>query len=158
MKLRRSAHAVYETLYHIVWIPKYRKAILVNEVGSRVEEMLREIAVSYDVDIVELHVAEDHVPLFCSFAPRESIAQVVGRFKSLTAKAVYKEFPAVRRKLWGGGRVLGTGLLRAHCRGRDYRSNCTTLYPASCRSSGKRWTTRLLARLVHRRPHPSGVG
>ncbi len=31
-----------------------------------------------------------------------AISQVVGRLKSLSARAVFKEFPWVRRTLWGG--------------------------------------------------------
>ena len=44
----------------------------------------------------------DHVHIFCSFPPRYAISQVVGRRKSLSARAVFKEFPWVKRKRWGG--------------------------------------------------------
>ena len=36
-------------------------------------------------------------PLSCN-----SIAQVVTRFKSLSVRAIFREFPQVKRKLWGG--------------------------------------------------------
>jgi len=32
MKLRKSAHTVYKTQYHIVWITRYRRKILVKGV------------------------------------------------------------------------------------------------------------------------------
>ena len=31
--LRRSKHAVYDLKYHFVWIPKYRKGLLTEEVA-----------------------------------------------------------------------------------------------------------------------------
>ncbi len=49
MVFRRSAHAAYDTAYHLVWSPKYRKRILNGEVGARVEEMFKEIAEAYDI-------------------------------------------------------------------------------------------------------------
>lgn len=102
MVFRRAAHASYDTAYHLVWSPKYRKRILEGALATRVEQMFKEIADSYDITIDEMEVSPDHVHLFCSFPPRYSIAQVVGMFKSLSARAVFREFPQVKHKLWGG--------------------------------------------------------
>jgi putative transposase len=49
-----------------------------------------------------MEISLDHVHIFCSFPPRYSIAQVVTRFKSLSARAIFQEFPFVKRRLWGG--------------------------------------------------------
>jgi REP element-mobilizing transposase RayT len=35
---RRAAHAAYDTAYHLVWSPKYRKHILEDEMAARVGE------------------------------------------------------------------------------------------------------------------------
>ena len=102
MVWRRSAHAAYDTAYHLVWTPKYRKRILEGALGARVEEMFREIGEARDITIDELEVSPDHVHIFCSFPPRYAIAEVVSMLKSLSARAVFREFPQVKRKLWGG--------------------------------------------------------
>src|SRR5918912_721634 len=102
MVWRRPAHAAYDTAYHLVWTPKYRKRILEGALAARVEEMFGEIADSYDITIDEMEVSPDHVHIFCSFPPRYSIAQVIGMFKSLSARAIFREFPRVKRQLWGG--------------------------------------------------------
>ena len=102
MVWRRTAHAAYDTAYHLVWSPKYRKRILEGALAARVEEMFKEIAEVYDITIDEMEVSPDHVHLFCSFPPRYSIAQVVMRFKSLSARAIFREYPQVKRQLWGG--------------------------------------------------------
>ena len=70
--------------------------------AKRVEELFREIAQAHDVTIEELEVSVDHVHIFCSFPPRYSISQVVGRLKSESARTVFREFPWVKRQLWGG--------------------------------------------------------
>jgi len=102
MVLRRTPHAVYDTLSHLVWSPKYRRDVLQGEIQQRVRELFVDIAEQYDITIEEMEVSPDHVHLFCSFPPRDSIAQVVTRFKSLSARAIFREFPRVKRRLWGG--------------------------------------------------------
>lgn len=102
MALKRTSHTVYETKYHLVWAPKYRKWILRGDIQKRVEELFREIAEQHDVEIDTLEVAEDHVHLFVSFPPRMSISSVVGKLKSITASVIFREYPEVKRELWGG--------------------------------------------------------
>lgn len=65
-------------------------------------ELLLEIAESYQIEIEELEVSVDHVHIFCSFPPKLSITQVVTRFKSLSARAIFREQPQIKRQLWGG--------------------------------------------------------
>lgn len=40
MVLRRTPHAVYDTLYHLVWSPKYRRDVLQGEIQQRVPAIL----------------------------------------------------------------------------------------------------------------------
>ena len=70
--------------------------------AKRVHELFAEIAAHYDITIEEMEVSTDHIQIFCSFPPRYSIAQVVTRFKSLSARAIFREYPQVKRQLWGG--------------------------------------------------------
>ena len=102
MALRRSSHNVYDTQYHLVWAPQYRKKILSGVVGERMHALLLEIAESYRIEIEELEVSVDHVHVFCSFPPKLSITQVVTCLKSLSARTIFREYPHLRRQLWGG--------------------------------------------------------
>ena len=102
MVLRRTPHAVYDTLYHLVWSPKYRRDVWQGEIQQRVQERFADIAGQYDSTSEEMEVSPDHVPLFCSCPPRYSIAPVVTRCKSLRARAIFRAFPRGKRRLWGG--------------------------------------------------------
>ena len=46
MKARRGAHTVYRLAYHFVWIPRYRRKVLVGDVAQRLEELIREMCMS----------------------------------------------------------------------------------------------------------------
>ena len=102
MAVKRTSHAVYDAQYHIVWTPKYRKWILRGDIQQRVKELFQEIADNHNIDIDTMEVAPDHVHLFVSFPPRYSIANVVGKLKSISASVIFREFPEVKHQLWGG--------------------------------------------------------
>ena len=100
MASKRTSHAVYETKYHLVWAPKYRKGMLRGLLRERVEGLLREIAQDFGLEIDTLEVALDHVHIFVDFPPRYSIAKVVGIVKSISASQGFEEFPQLRKQLW----------------------------------------------------------
>ena len=102
MVIRRGSHCVYDTRYHLVWAPKYRKWVLQGAIRERVRELFCEIAAHHGFEMEELEVDKDHVHLFLSFPPRYSIRAVVGLLKAVSAKEIRDEFPAVRKQLWGG--------------------------------------------------------
>jgi len=102
MAVKRTSHAVYDTKYHLVWTPKYRKWGLRGDLRRRVEELFREIAQDFGFEIDTLEVAADHVQIFWDFPPRYSIAKVVGILKSISASRACEEFPELKKQLWAG--------------------------------------------------------
>jgi putative transposase len=103
MTLKRASHAVYDTVYHLVWCPKYRKKIFEEEaVRERAEQVIREICDEYAIEIEEMEVATDHVHLLVSFPPRLSIGEVVRTIKSISARELFREFPRIKKRLWAG--------------------------------------------------------
>jgi putative transposase len=102
MILKRMSHAVYDTRYHLVWAPKYRKWILKGKVRDAVKELFQEVLAARDCEIVEMEIAEDHVHIFTSIPPRYSIGEIVRILKSVSAREIFVRYPEVKRELWGG--------------------------------------------------------
>ena len=102
MAIRRTSHAVYDTRYHLVWAPKYRKWVLRGDLRDFVEECFKAIAQLNEFEVEALEIAEDHVHIFLGFPPRYSIAQVVQRLKGHSARRIFQVYPEVKRELWGG--------------------------------------------------------
>ena len=100
--LRRSSHAVYDLKYHFVWIPKYRKRILTPEIADYAKQVFRETAEEYDMVIDTLEVVEDHVHIFLEAPPRLSPSRIVQILKSISARELFRQFPRLRKQLWGG--------------------------------------------------------
>jgi len=100
--IKRGKHGVYDIKYHFVWIPKYRKHVLTNQLKNRVEELFRAIAEQYDFEIDAMGIEVDHVHIFLSAPPKCSIAKIVEVLKSISSKEVFKEFPELEKQLWAG--------------------------------------------------------
>ena len=78
---RTTSHTKYDLEYHLVWITKYRRAVLGGAVGTRVRELVREICRANDIEIVKGHVGKDHVHLFVSVPPYLSVSKVMQYLK-----------------------------------------------------------------------------
>jgi putative transposase len=102
MTLSRGHHFVYDTHYHIVFPVKYRKALLEPDVASYIKEISHQIAERYDFDLEQIGTDGDHIHLLCSFAPKYSGGQFVRLYKSITANELFKQFPKLKKGLWGG--------------------------------------------------------
>ena len=103
MAIRRTSHAVYDTSYHLVWCPKYRKKIFGRvEIRERAEQLIREISEEYGFEVIEMELAVEHVHILLSFPPKRSIGEVVRIIKSNTARELFREFPSMKRRLWAG--------------------------------------------------------
>jgi putative transposase len=100
-KYWHGAHTTHRHMYHIVWLPKYRKKILVGRVKERVEEALRACAEMNDWEIQELNVNVDHVHMVIQLPPSISTAKAVQFLKGTSSRTVREELPEVRKYLWG---------------------------------------------------------
>ena len=103
MTLKQTRHSVYDTSYHLVWCPKYRKKVFEREeVRERAKQMVGEICEAYEIEIAEMELMEDHIHLLVSFVPSRSIGEVVRIIKSLSGRGLFREFPGLKKKLWVG--------------------------------------------------------
>jgi len=62
---------------HVVWIPKYRKAVLTGEVALRARQVIRQIAAEHESEIISGKIARDHVHVFLAYRPTQKISQIM---------------------------------------------------------------------------------
>ena len=102
MAVTRTTHNAYNTHYHIVFPVKYRKALLIGDIPLAINHVAQEIGERYDIEFEKLGYDNDHIHILASFPPKYGGSDVVRIFKSITAKQLFKKFPALRKELWGG--------------------------------------------------------
>jgi len=111
--VKRAKHAVYDTKYHLVWIPKYRKRIFNKEIAEYIKEIFQQIAEEFEFEIDTMEVMRNHVHVFLSAPPMYSPARIVQIMKSISARQVFRRFPHLqdvlwKRELWGDGYFVRT--------------------------------------------------
>ena len=102
MAIKKSNHCAYDTHYHIVFPVKYRKALLDKNITLAITKIAREIEQRYSIEFEKLGYDENHIHILTSFHPKYSGSQIVTMFKSITAKQLFKQFPELKKELWGG--------------------------------------------------------
>jgi putative transposase len=98
---KSSSHAVWDCKYHLVWITKYRYAVLVGDVGLRARELLREIARSLEMTIYAGAINRDHVHLLISIPPNVSVSRAVQFLKGKSSHRLLSEYAVLRKRYWG---------------------------------------------------------
>lgn len=100
MKLHRQAHVVYKTQYHLVWVTRYRRKILVPRVADYLKKILRAVREFHlDWFLEEIEVEGDYVHLHMVILPKCAVSKVVETLKSGTSRRLKEKFPHVLSKV-----------------------------------------------------------
>lgn len=91
---------MYDTKYHLVWIPRYRKNILNKEIAECLKQVFKEIAQQFEFEIDTMEVMKDHMHIFLFTPLKYSPARIVQIMKSISAKRVFRRFPHLEDLLW----------------------------------------------------------
>ena len=101
VEYRRGSHTVYNIEYHVVWVTKYRYAVLTGEVALRARELIRQTCARREITIVRGSISKDHIHLLISCPPTMSAAAVVQYIKGRSSKMIQEEFPHLQKRFWG---------------------------------------------------------
>ena len=90
---------VYNLGYYLIWCPKYRRNVLVDNVEKRLIELLKEKADEIDIKIEKMSIMPDHVHLFVKSRPTASPHWIVQQFKGHSSRVLRMEFDDLRSRL-----------------------------------------------------------
>jgi putative transposase len=90
---------VYLNQYHIIFCPKYRRKVLVDDIATDLKEILNDVAIEHDVDIKALEIMPDHVHLFISFDPRQALHELIKAFKGRSSKILRDKYPKLKSRI-----------------------------------------------------------
>ena len=92
MDYTRDEYRVHLIVYHLVWTPKRRKAVLVGEVGADCRVLIESQCTQKSWTILELAIQPDHIHLFIRVFPTPSAAEVVKECKGVTSHELRKKY------------------------------------------------------------------
>lgn len=93
---------VYLLQYHIVWVTKYRKPVLIGEIAADVKRHLLTTMGELQMDCLAMEVMPDHIHLLVSCKPQLRLSDAIKVLKGNTARWLFMAHPEVQKSLWGG--------------------------------------------------------
>ncbi len=99
---RRNSHTVSLVNYHLVWIPKRRKKVLVGDVEKRLRQIIWEVCQEKDWIVIALEIMSDHVHLLVNVPPNVAAHEVIKAIKGRSSRYLRQEFPHLLKlpSLW----------------------------------------------------------
>ena len=99
MQYKSNNNIVYSCKYHIIWCPKYRRKILVNDVEKRLKQLVYATADDLSVEIIEVETDQDHIHILAEIDPQYGVNRFVRILKGRTSKILRDEFPHLKKRL-----------------------------------------------------------
>ena len=105
MELRRSEHHIHRLQYHLVWTPKYRRAVFAEPQRHVLKNVLEKVALDHDIELQELEIPPDHVHALVALDPATSVSECMRILKSVSAREFFKRYPDIKQKYFWGGKL-----------------------------------------------------
>jgi putative transposase len=95
------SHTKWECKYHVVFIPKYRRKAMYQELRQYLGKIFHDLARQKECGIEEGHLCADHVHMLISIPPKYSVSQVMGFIKGKSAIAIARNYGGKRKNFVG---------------------------------------------------------
>ena len=95
---------------HVVFVCKYRKSVLTEEISNEIKRLSIEICKKHDVVIRYMETDKNHIHYCLDYPPTLAISNLVRTLKSYTAYHIWQKYPNElfkiywgRKKFWSSG-------------------------------------------------------
>ncbi len=76
--------------------------MLIGQIAVRVRELLRQIiTMENEIQIISGKVAVDHIHMFISYKPQQSVSKIVQLLKGTSSRLLMQDFASLRKQFWG---------------------------------------------------------
>jgi putative transposase len=102
MEYIRDEHRLHLIVYHLIWCPKRRKAVLVGPVAKDCRAIIQAKCAEKGWSIQELAIRPDHIHLFVRVWPSDAASDVIKEVKGITSHELRKKHPQLNKlpSLW----------------------------------------------------------
>jgi len=101
----RKNHSKFLLLYHVIFVCKYRRNVLIG-IEKELKESLTTIATKSNFEIVEMETDKDHIHLLIKSEPKYSILSIVRRLKQESTYQLWEQKELHLKQYYWGERTL----------------------------------------------------
>lgn len=98
-KLKSNNNIVFSSKYHVVWCPKYRRSVIIDDVELRLKQIVRDVCGELGAEIIEMETMPDHIHLLVEVDPQFGIHRLVKRIKGRSSRLLRAEFKSLKSRL-----------------------------------------------------------
>mgnify|MGYP003447932452 CR=1 FL=1 len=99
IKYKSSNNIIYSCKYHIIWCPKYRRKVLVDEVETRLKEIILQVANELNVEIIEMQIDKDRIHILADIDPSFGVMKFIKTAKGRSSEILRDEFAFFKVKI-----------------------------------------------------------
>lgn len=100
----RTRHSVYMLTYHMIFVTKWRKPAISDEIGGFLVANARRLCSGYGGELISGETDKDHIHLLVSLPPSACVQTIIRNLKTQLSKEVHahKDYgPYVKKYLYG---------------------------------------------------------
>ena len=99
---RRGSHSVYKLTYHVIFVTKYRKKVITDEIGDFMKNYAAYLCGRMNSELISAETDVDHMHLLISMPPDVAPVKLINSLKSQLSKEVRNTYRShVEKYLWG---------------------------------------------------------
>lgn len=104
----RTRHSVYLLTYHMIFVTKWRKPVITDEIGNFMTAIARRLCTGYDGELISAETDTDHIHLLVSLPPSKNLTDIIRSLKTQLSKEVHArpEYDKVIKKYIYGNAPL----------------------------------------------------
>ena len=92
------SHTSWNCKYHIVFAPKYRRAVIWGKIRTDIGKMLRLLCDRKGITILEAEMCKDHVHMLVQIPPKYSVSEIVGYLKGKSSLMIFDRHAHLKYK------------------------------------------------------------
>lgn len=92
------SHTTWESKYHLVFAPKYRRQVIYGKIRDDVGKILRELCDRKGIEIIEAECCKDHVHMLVRIPPKYSVAEIMGYLKGKSSLMIFDRHANLKYK------------------------------------------------------------
>ena len=98
--LDNNNHSVFAMYYHLIFVIKYRRKVINDDISNRLKEIFEYIQPNYNITLQEWNHDKDHVHILFKAHPNTELSKFINTYKSASSRLIKKEYPQIRKRLW----------------------------------------------------------
>ncbi len=97
--LNKKAHKVYNLMYHLIIVIKYRKNILTQDcIIDKLKEKIIDISNDFNVNVIDQNTDKDNIHILFESQPTLDMTKYINILKGHSSRYLRKEFKDILQK------------------------------------------------------------